>query len=278
MPSRHVVRVPRAAGSSGASQELPTGNDVYVGIDPSLTGYGIVLWWPDGHAHRDVLIKTSSDRNYAQRLTEIRDTVARLLSEVSRDVRLICMERPAYDASGAFTGGLVHAATAFALLDVWGMESPHIAPVLVAGNTLKKFATGKGVGKKGLMVKYVWTKWGFDTDDDNLADAYWLARLAAAVASGTSEHQYERDCIEVVRKGMPWGPQSANGAASVVPRNRSRSSLHVPVNPPRTLGEEPAKGATQSVVGAGRTARRTGRSRGTAPGSQPTPTRSSATR
>lgn len=199
---RTVTRRPRS-GPSPADLGL----DLYVGIDPSLTGYGIVLWWPLMGAHREVLITTKPEGDtYANRLQQIVDTVVGLLEPEKQHIRLICMERPAYDASGAFTGGLVHAATALALLRIFGPGDPRIAPVLVAGNTLKKFVTGRGVGKKQLMVKYVYTKWGFDTDNDNLADAYGLARLAAAVTSRTSEHKYEQDCIDTVRRSMTWEP------------------------------------------------------------------------
>ena len=34
--------------------------------------------------------------------------------------------------------------------------------------------------QKAQVIKYVDKKWGFDTNDDNLADAYVLARVAAA--------------------------------------------------------------------------------------------------
>lgn len=200
---RRVTRRPRNDVLLPADRSL----DLYVGIDPSLTGYGLVLWWPWGGAHREVLIETKAEGDtYARRLQQIVDTLLVTLGPEREHIRLICMERPAYDASGAFTGGLVHAATALALLSIFGDDDPRLAPVLVASNTLKKFVTGKGVGKKQLMVKYVYTKWGFDTDNDNLADAYGLARLAAAVASRTSEHKYEQDCIDTVRRSMTWEP------------------------------------------------------------------------
>jgi Holliday junction resolvasome RuvABC endonuclease subunit len=232
--TRRVTRRSRSASLPA----VPAGSsDLYVGIDASLTGYGVVLWWPSGGAHREVLISTkAAGDSYAARLVQIRDTGAGLRMPEKEHIRLICMERPAYAASGAFTGGLVHAATAFALADVFGLDTPLVAPVLVASNTLKKFVTGRGVGQKQLMVKYVYTKWGFDTDDDNLADAYGLARLAAAVASRTSEHQYERDCIDTVRRSMTWEPLPPQqtplrprppGRASTSSKTRTRKSSSV---------------------------------------------------
>jgi Holliday junction resolvasome RuvABC endonuclease subunit len=220
--ARRVTRRPRSAPSPVVRDESL---DLYVGLDASLTGYGIVLWWPWGGAHRETAISTkAAGDSYAARLIEIRDTIVALLTPEKEHIRLICMERPAYDASGAFTGGLVHAATAFAMAAVFGLDTPLVAPVLVASNTLKKFVTGKGVGKKQLMVKYVYTKWGFDTDNDNLADAYGLARLAAAVASRTSEHKYEQDCIDTVRRSMTWEPLPPQQNPPLRPRPTGRAS------------------------------------------------------
>jgi Holliday junction resolvasome RuvABC endonuclease subunit len=201
--------------------------EIYVGIDASLTGYAVVLWWPGGL--KDVLISTkAAGDSYALRLDQIRRRVVEVLTPAKDDIRLIAMERPAYAASGAFTGGLVHAATAFALLDVFGPDDlQRIAPVLVAGNTLKKFVTGKGNGPKSVMLKHVYSKWGYDTDDDNLADAYGLARLAAAVTSG-AEHKYEQDCIDTVRRSMSWEPlppqQTPSSPRQRVPAGSTSSS------------------------------------------------------
>jgi Holliday junction resolvasome RuvABC endonuclease subunit len=49
---------------------------------------------------------------------------------------------------------------------------------IIAPGTLKKFVTGDGRAKKDLMLLKVFKKWGVEFADDNLADAYSLARLA----------------------------------------------------------------------------------------------------
>ena len=223
--NRRIVRTPLArAGSSDV--HVNSLGDAYIGIDASLTGYGIVVYFSDGQ-HLDKLIKTAPDQDvYAYRLKHILDEVVTALRGVTEHytVKAICVERPAYAASGAFTGGLVHAVTALALLEVFD-GTTLVKPDLVATNTLKKFVTGKGVIKgKGLMVKYVYQKWGYDTDDDNLADAYGLARLAAAITSGTSEHAYERDCVAtVLKRRTPWQPP-AKSAPVVKSGSRSKPS------------------------------------------------------
>jgi len=44
--------------------------------------------------------------------------------------------------------------------------------------SLKKFVTGKGQAKKDLMLLNVYKLWGFDTDNDNIADAFALGMYA----------------------------------------------------------------------------------------------------
>lgn len=47
--------------------------------------------------------------------------------------------------------------------------------------TLKKFVTGKGNAQKDLMMKEVFKKWGFDTDNNNIADSFGLAMFGGAL-------------------------------------------------------------------------------------------------
>jgi crossover junction endodeoxyribonuclease RuvC len=49
---------------------------------------------------------------------------------------------------------------------------------VVAPNTLKKFVTGKGNSKKNQMMLHAFKKWKMEFDDDNLCDAYGLARMS----------------------------------------------------------------------------------------------------
>lgn len=56
------------------------------------------------------------------------------------------------------------------------MSSYEVAPA-----SLKKFILGKGVGKKEQVMMQVFKKWGYEAKTNNLADAYVLAHIAAAV-------------------------------------------------------------------------------------------------
>jgi crossover junction endodeoxyribonuclease RuvC len=53
--------------------------------------------------------------------------------------------------------------------------------------TLKKYAAGKGNAKKQEMLLQIYKRWGIEFNDDNAADSYALARLAAGSAQGEIE-------------------------------------------------------------------------------------------
>lgn len=276
---RRVTRRPRPI--NGESSPAALGREVTtVGIDASLTGYGMVAFYPGTGVAVTRLIKTKADGDfYAVRLAEIVDSVTQFLTDLrdNTDLRLIAMERAAYDASGAFTGGLVHAATALALLQVFGPTDNRCRMPLVAGNTLKKFVTGKGVGKKQLMVKFVYQKWGFDTNDDNLADAYGLARLASALLFG-AEHKYERDCIATVKQGMSWDPQSGSAALVATPSRNSTPSRSTRQRPAPMRGAPAVVSAKRTIGEVGQPPEvKQGLARRTRSGPQRTPRRSRST-
>lgn len=55
---------------------------------------------------------------------------------------------------------------------LWQEDWPYLE---VAPGSVKKFATGKGNCGKDLVMKEVYKNWGFDTNNDNLSDAYTIA-------------------------------------------------------------------------------------------------------
>lgn len=60
-------------------------------------------------------------------------------------------------------------------------------PLQIPPMTLKKYATGKGTAKKQEMLMQMYKRWGVEFNDDNAADSYALARLAAGIATDAVE-------------------------------------------------------------------------------------------
>lgn len=79
----------------------------------------------------------------------------------------------------------------------------------VAASTLKKFTTGSGSGKKEAMWLGAYKKWGVDQstlgDDNNVLDAYCLARMGLALLWHQLEvlapAKYEAECFKSMRAG-----------------------------------------------------------------------------
>lgn len=74
--------------------------------------------------------------------------------------------------------------------------------VIVAPNTLKKFITGKGVGQKDMLMLAVYKKWGFNPSDNNVNDAYALAKIGEALLDKKEEGllAYEKEVINLLKK------------------------------------------------------------------------------
>lgn len=76
--------------------------------------------------------------------------------------------------------------------------------------SIKKFACGSGSAKKELMIAAVFKRWTFDTNDNNLADAFAIAKLAQAMywrkeGSANLHHltSFQFDVVENLFKPKP---------------------------------------------------------------------------
>jgi crossover junction endodeoxyribonuclease RuvC len=145
---------------------------MFVGMDPSFNGFAIIVLDKDANIVEQKLITSDSKADIEDRLIELEE-------EYSFIPNIICLysvflEGPAFLANGQFAlqMGALHFMIRL-MLKKRGVNYKVIAP-----GTLKKFVTGKGNTKKDLMLLKVYKKWGVEFDNDNLADAYGLARMA----------------------------------------------------------------------------------------------------
>jgi Holliday junction resolvasome RuvABC endonuclease subunit len=80
----------------------------------------------------------------------------------------------------------------------------------IAAATLKKFVTGSGAGKKEVMWLGAYKRWGIDQatlgDDNNVLDAYCLARAALVVmwARDPAAHMTKSD-LDTLKKAREGG-------------------------------------------------------------------------
>jgi crossover junction endodeoxyribonuclease RuvC len=144
-----------------------------IGLDLSLTGTGVVVVsnFDNPTILDQILIESTPKEENTPRLIGISTKVMKVI--IKHKPNLVVMEGPAFGvqkSSSIFTlgelAGLVKA-------NMHTMSQPFI---IVTPSALKKWITGKGNAKKDLMLLKVYKRFGVEFSDDNLCDAYSLAR------------------------------------------------------------------------------------------------------
>ena len=146
-----------------------------LGIDLSLTSTGIIKL-EDGKIQKRQLIKTKptgqNPLEELKRLEYIRDTID------TTDVDIAIIEGLAFMARN--TTALVQlAGLNYLTRERFYLEE--IPFIIVAPTTLKKFISGKGNCPKDLILLETYKRYHVSFKDDNLCDAYVLARIGEAL-------------------------------------------------------------------------------------------------
>jgi len=144
----------------------------FAGLDPSLVGTAVVMIDENSIIAEQRLVITDSKEDIESRLLRIVREVSFLRCVPTLET--VCIEGLAY---------LSHSSRLFELAGIHfmlrcKMKECNIPFSVVPPTSLKKFATGKGNCGKDLIIKCVYEKWGVNFQNDNLADAYVLARMA----------------------------------------------------------------------------------------------------
>jgi hypothetical protein len=163
--------------------------DKYVGIDQSYSAFAVTILSKDGAFYTEVY---EAPGRGVERLASIQLFIGDLVGERTTNIKGTAMEGYAYGAQMAHMagelGGLVKTELRCWCHDIDDAKYPLIIPPAM----LKKYVTGKGQGvKKNQILLNVYKKWGVEFMDDNAADSYALARIAA----GMADLSYEKEII-----------------------------------------------------------------------------------
>lgn len=144
-----------------------------VGLDPSLTGFGVALV-EDGRVLDARRLPVGTSRGHV-RLERLLDALAPL----TVGAHLAVIEGPSFrSASVAQTGHHERAGLWWLLAHAMWIDATPYA--VVAPATRAKYATGSGTAGKADVVAAVSARWGIGTVvDDNVADALVLAAMGA---------------------------------------------------------------------------------------------------
>jgi len=170
--------------------------NVAIGIDQSYSGFGItVLNVNDPSEYVTTVFK--AEFLHVDRLFWIKKQLEELLAVATKDANSVvtAMEGYAFGTTMAHMLGELGAVVkmvCYDLFDKYEGKYPYIIPP----TTLKKYVTGKGTGvQKNQILLAVYKKWGVEFNDDNAADSYALAMLAA----GDGKLAYEVEILEKIK-------------------------------------------------------------------------------
>ena len=145
---------------------------MFVGMDPSYNGFAIILLDKDANILEQKLFKSDTILEAEDRIIQL-EKEFKFVANVTH-LYSVYIEGPSYSSKGSFVlqmGALHYYLRIF-------FRKKNINYKIITPGTLKKFICGKGNAKKDLMLMKVYKKFGIEFEDDNLCDAYSLARLA----------------------------------------------------------------------------------------------------
>ncbi len=172
-----------------------------IGIDPSLTGTGIVVLI-DGRLEEKALIKTKPDveKTPVNELKRLLNIVLKIDSIIGKYVQ--------YTEMVAIEGLSFGARNTTALIQLSGLNylirkllyELNIPFTIVAPTTLMKFGTGKGNAQKDLVMMEIYKRYSVTLTNDNEADAYAMARIADALVREVKLTVPQKEVIELLKK------------------------------------------------------------------------------
>jgi Holliday junction resolvasome RuvABC endonuclease subunit len=168
---------PKLPGILTASSAPHVKDALYVGIDQSFSGTGVVAFNAEGKYEAHTLIETSKGAVPMDEITRITGIFAEFHRWTTAQAkgRQVCvvMEDFAFSQVNqmAALGGLGWHIRIMLSRTPW-----HFAAC--GTGTLKKCATGSGNGDKAAVMLGVYKRWTFENSDNNVCDAFVLSWLS----------------------------------------------------------------------------------------------------
>jgi crossover junction endodeoxyribonuclease RuvC len=148
----------------------------FCGIDASFIGLGLIILDENINIVENQLISTKptgSEYDIEFRVKNIINELNSILGKYSQNKLFIYIEGVSFNSKGQ---SIVQQAVLNYSIKMWLMDN-NIEYKSISPTSLKKFITGTGKCKKNLMLLKIYKKFGIEFDNDNIADAYGLARM-----------------------------------------------------------------------------------------------------
>lgn len=173
-----------------------------IGIDPDFTGTGIISL-DNGQIVEQVLIDSTAEHSGA--ITRVRCIVNMTKRIITRNKpNLIVIEGMAFGAKGqsVFDTGYLGYRLRELLIDE---RQKYIEP---SPGQLKKFCTGKGNVAKNMILLHTFKRWGNEFNNDNIADAFVLAKIGEAYLGNTDGlTDFQKQVIASLKGEVPTKPK-----------------------------------------------------------------------
>jgi len=155
-----------------------------IGIDPSLTSTGIVVL-RGNKVELAVTTKNKPALGTIERVRLIYERIVDIQENLSDGEKwqapdLIVIEGFSYGSKGRSVFDIAYLGWRIREELEWLKEQDNIPWLEVPPSQLKKFATGQGNANKEIILQQVYKRWGYETHDNNIADAYVLAQIGRA--------------------------------------------------------------------------------------------------
>jgi crossover junction endodeoxyribonuclease RuvC len=177
---------------------------VAIGIDQSLTGFGFTVLNVNDPMQFVTWVYKSPYFGI-ERLADIREWLTDQLGYCDQfwDIKDVAMEGTVLASHAALILGELSATVRLAIFDFFEEGDERRFPLKVPPMTLKKYAAGKGNAKKQEMLLQMYKRWNVEFNDDNAADSYGLARLAAGVHDGAVEEAIVKQMSDLKYRDQP---------------------------------------------------------------------------
>ena len=148
-----------------------------MGIDPSLTGTGVVVLSDGSLAHDELIATKPGDWPcYEPRLKHIAMRCAQIIKEHPPVPKVVCIEAPAFSKNNSHT---VEINGLYVLIRTIIYDyHPQVKIISPTSSQLKKWTAGHGRALKEKMMMKVLKHWGYEPGNNDMADAYALAQFA----------------------------------------------------------------------------------------------------
>lgn len=182
-------------------EKSPVTTRAHVGLDLSLSASGMCVKRGVELQMRTLKTTPKTAENDLERLRFIRKGI---MDFIPVDAVMVCVE----DFFVPNQKNQINAAVKLIMLGTLvrvALLEKGLPMYVVSPGQLKKFATGKGNGPKGIVIREIYKRWGVNAKDDNVADACVLAHMAEAMLEkpGFQIHKYQEDVIKKVIEEAP---------------------------------------------------------------------------